>query len=48
MVRVPGGSVDLRDDRRGTRWRAEIAPFLLGRYPVTGVDLGGSGAHRPW
>ena len=23
---------------------AEIAPFLLGRYPVTGVDLGGPGA----
>ncbi|MDJ1138267.1 formylglycine-generating enzyme family protein [Streptomyces iconiensis] len=35
MVAVPGGTVDLRDDRRGTRWRAEIAPFLLGRYPVT-------------
>jgi formylglycine-generating enzyme required for sulfatase activity len=35
MVRVPGGAVDLRDDRRGTGWRTEIAPFLLGRYPVT-------------
>lgn len=35
MVHVPGGAVDLRDDRRGTRWRVEIAPFLLGRYPVT-------------
>jgi formylglycine-generating enzyme required for sulfatase activity len=47
MVRIPGGAVDLRDDRLGTRWRAEIAPFLLGRFPVTagqhhavtGVDL---------
>ncbi len=38
MVHVPGGTVDLRDDRRGTRWQAKIAPFLLGRYPVT-VDL---------
>ena len=38
MVRIPGGIVDLRDDRLGTRWRTEIAPFLLGRYPVT-VDL---------
>lgn len=38
MVQVPGGAVHLRDDRRGTRWRAEIAPFLLSRYPVT-VDL---------
>ncbi|MFC6083072.1 formylglycine-generating enzyme family protein [Sphaerisporangium aureirubrum] len=35
MVRVPGGVVDLRDDRRGARWRVEVAPFLLGRYPVT-------------
>jgi formylglycine-generating enzyme required for sulfatase activity len=35
MVSVPGGTVDLRDDRRGTRWRTEIAPFLLGRFPVT-------------
>ncbi len=35
MVAIPGGAVDLRDDRRGTAWRAEVAPFLLGRYPVT-------------
>jgi formylglycine-generating enzyme required for sulfatase activity len=35
MVRVPGGVVDLRDDRLGTRWRTEIAPFLLARFPVT-------------
>jgi formylglycine-generating enzyme required for sulfatase activity len=41
MISVPGGAVDLRDDRRGTRWRTEIAPFLLGRFPVT-VD-----PHRP-
>ena len=38
MVSVPGGTVDLRDDRRGTRWQTEIAPFLLGRFPVT-ADL---------
>ncbi|WP_326819598.1 formylglycine-generating enzyme family protein [Streptosporangium sp. NBC_01756] len=38
MVNVPGGEVELRDDRRGTRWRVEIAPFLFGRYPVT-ADL---------
>jgi sulfatase modifying factor 1 len=35
MVPVPGGTVDLRDDRRGTRWQVEVAPFLLGRFPVT-------------
>ncbi|MEC3980916.1 formylglycine-generating enzyme family protein [Amycolatopsis sp. H20-H5] len=39
MVPVPGGVVDLRDDRRGTRWRTEIEPFLLGRFPVTEADL---------
>ena len=35
MVAVPGGTVDLRDDRRGTRWQVDVAPFLLGRFPVT-------------
>ncbi|ALC19207.1 SUMF1/EgtB/PvdO family nonheme iron enzyme [Streptomyces pristinaespiralis] len=35
MTPVPGGAVELRDDRRDTRWRTELAPFLLGTYPVT-------------
>ncbi|MFF2503776.1 formylglycine-generating enzyme family protein [Streptomyces sp. NPDC058067] len=35
MVCIPGGAVDLRDDRRGTRWTADVAPFRLGRFPVT-------------
>ncbi len=35
MVPIPGGAVELRDDRRGTRWQTEIAPFLLGQFPVT-------------
>ena len=35
MVDIPGGTVDMRDDRLGTRWRAEIAPFRFGRFPVT-------------
>lgn len=35
MIPVPGGTVDLRDDRRGSCWQADVAPFLLGRYPVT-------------
>jgi formylglycine-generating enzyme required for sulfatase activity len=39
MVEIPCGAVDLRDDRRSTRWRAEIAPFRLGRYPVTAAEL---------
>ncbi|MFE5075088.1 formylglycine-generating enzyme family protein [Streptomyces halstedii] len=40
MVEIPGGTVDLRDDRRGTRWRTALAPFLIGRHPVT------AGLHR--
>jgi formylglycine-generating enzyme required for sulfatase activity len=39
MTHIPGGVVDLRDDRRGTRWRVEVAPFLLGRFPVTDAVL---------
>lgn len=35
MVQIPGGAVDLRDDRRRVRWQVEIAPFLLGKHPVT-------------
>ncbi|MFJ4838925.1 formylglycine-generating enzyme family protein [Streptomyces sp. NPDC088746] len=35
MVRIPAGTVDLRDDRRGAQWQVEIEPFLLGRHPVT-------------
>lgn len=35
MVKVPGGEIDLRDDRIKRKWKAEIRPFLLARYPVT-------------
>ncbi|NUS72033.1 MAG: SUMF1/EgtB/PvdO family nonheme iron enzyme [Corynebacteriales bacterium] len=35
MVRIAGGSVDRRDERRGARWQVDIAPFLLGAFPVT-------------
>ncbi len=38
MVEIPGGRVDLRDDRIGARWQVELAPFLLASVPVT-VDL---------
>ncbi|MFE5858346.1 formylglycine-generating enzyme family protein [Streptomyces sp. NPDC056500] len=41
MVAVPGGSVELRDDRLGTCWRSDVSPFLLGRYPMT-VELHGA------
>jgi formylglycine-generating enzyme required for sulfatase activity len=35
MVKIPGGEIELRDDRIKSKWKAEIRPFLLARYPVT-------------
>lgn len=31
----PGGEIELRDDRIKSKWKAEIRPSLLARYPVT-------------
>ena len=38
LVPIPAGVVDLRDDRRGTRWQTEVQAFLLGRHPVLAGD----------
>lgn len=35
MVKIPGGEIALRDDRKKTQWTAQIQPFLLGQYQVT-------------
>lgn len=35
MVHIPGGEVELRDDRKSSKWKVEINPFLLACYPVT-------------
>lgn len=35
MEKIPGGEIELRDDRIKSKWKAEIRPFLLGRIPVT-------------
>ncbi|MBO0998641.1 SUMF1/EgtB/PvdO family nonheme iron enzyme [Bacillus sp. SD075] len=35
MVRIQGGELQLRDDGIKSKWKAEISPFLLARYPVT-------------
>ncbi len=35
MVKIPGGEIDLRDDRTTSKWKVDIQPFLLARYPVT-------------
>ena len=38
LVDIPAGTIDLRDDRLGTRWQVSLAPFRLARYPVAGAD----------
>jgi formylglycine-generating enzyme required for sulfatase activity len=35
LVEIPGGTIELRDDRIKHRWTVAVAPFLLSRYPVT-------------
>ncbi|WP_422656828.1 formylglycine-generating enzyme family protein [Paenibacillus sp. EC2-1] len=35
VVNIPAGEVELRDDRIERKWKVEINPFLLARYPVT-------------
>ncbi|MGM1047357.1 MAG: formylglycine-generating enzyme family protein [Bacillota bacterium] len=35
MVKIQGGEIELRDDRIKSKWKTEIRPFLLARYPVT-------------
>ncbi|MEN6348696.1 MAG: formylglycine-generating enzyme family protein [Syntrophomonas sp.] len=35
MVSIPGGEIELRDDRTKNQWKVAIRPFLLARYPVT-------------
>ncbi|WP_445254896.1 hypothetical protein [Paenibacillus sp. FSL H7-0690] len=38
MVAIPGGEIELRDDRIKRRWKVQFKPFLLAPYPVT-MDL---------
>ena len=35
MVEIPGGEIELRDDRIKTKWKVEIKPFHLAQYPLT-------------
>jgi formylglycine-generating enzyme required for sulfatase activity len=35
MVEIPGGKIELRDDRIKRKWMVELEPFLLARFPVT-------------
>lgn len=35
MVKIPGGEIELRDDRVKNKWKVQIRPFLLAQFPVT-------------
>jgi formylglycine-generating enzyme required for sulfatase activity len=35
MIEIPGGEIELRDDRIKHKWTVNIQPFLLAKYPVT-------------
>ncbi|WP_300662934.1 SUMF1/EgtB/PvdO family nonheme iron enzyme [Fluviicola sp.] len=35
MISIPGGRIELRDDRTKEKWTVEIEPFLLAKFPVT-------------
>lgn len=35
MLEVPRGEIELRDDRKKTKWVVEIKPFLISKFPVT-------------
>ena len=35
MLPIPGGEIQLRDDRKKIRWQAQLEPFLLSKFLVT-------------
>jgi formylglycine-generating enzyme required for sulfatase activity len=35
MAEIPGGEIELRDDRTKEKWTVEIEPFLMAKFPVT-------------
>jgi formylglycine-generating enzyme required for sulfatase activity len=35
MIPVPGGKIELRDDRLKAKWTTPLEPFLMAKYPVT-------------
>ena len=35
LVEIPGGRIELRDDRTKKNWTVDINPFLLGKFPLT-------------
>jgi formylglycine-generating enzyme required for sulfatase activity len=41
LVSIPGGVIELRDDRIKKQWQVELEPFFLGEYPLTTEFYGG-------
>ncbi len=35
MLEMPRGEIELRDDRKKTKWLVEMKPFLISKFPVT-------------
>ncbi|MCC6413375.1 MAG: SUMF1/EgtB/PvdO family nonheme iron enzyme [Saprospiraceae bacterium] len=35
LVDLPGGKIEMRDDRTKEQWTVEVEPFLLSKFPVT-------------
>jgi formylglycine-generating enzyme required for sulfatase activity len=35
MIALPGGDIQMRDDRLEREWNVALEPFLMARYPVT-------------
>lgn len=48
MVDIPGGVVDLRDDRKATHWSVDIAPFRMARYVTTMRDSANPKVNVSW
>jgi formylglycine-generating enzyme required for sulfatase activity len=35
MTVIPGGCIEMRDDRKKEKWSVNVEPFLLAKFPVT-------------
>ncbi|MBK6265216.1 SUMF1/EgtB/PvdO family nonheme iron enzyme [Marivirga sp. S37H4] len=35
MVEIPGGEIELRDDRIKHKWKVALKPFLMAKFPVS-------------
>ncbi|MFC5476356.1 formylglycine-generating enzyme family protein [Paraherbaspirillum soli] len=46
-VRIPAGTIALRDDRISRKWLVELQPFAIGRYPVTQAQYAAITGQRP-